>query len=58
MKLHNVIILNSVGSDDITVFRVAGGWIYTASIQGKLSQVFVPFNNEFMEKQKDPLSGR
>lgn len=45
MDLHETIILND---DEMFVTRVAGGWIYER--QKHLSNVFVPYNNEFQER--------
>ena len=39
LKLHETLDL----SEDISVFRVPGGWIY----QSPLKTIFVPYDNEF-----------
>ena len=43
MKLHEIIQISEYRS----MFRVAGGWIYQ-NRQLPMSEIFVPFNNEFM----------
>lgn len=45
MKLHDKKI-----SPEINILRVPGGWIYTIyDCEDKISSVFVPFDNGFME---------
>jgi hypothetical protein len=40
-------------SDEITIRRVPGGWIYYISYnENYVSSVFVPFNNEFMPHEQ------
>ena len=51
LKLHQALQLNN----QVEIARVPGGWVYT--IRGR--SVFVPFNDEFLEKEEeDPLKGQ
>jgi len=44
MGLHDTVFL----SEDMSILRVPGGWIYTFGIDDNVTSVFVPFSNEFV----------
>jgi len=57
MKLHEVFKVYQSCGDSITAMRVPGGWIYASCFNDRLTETFVPFNNEFMKTDKlKPLS--
>lgn len=53
LKLHECIKIttNNLGLYNIYITRVPGGWIY--KYDGKDVGVFIPFNNEFMNKDNN-----
>jgi hypothetical protein len=54
LELHQVVVLSKTDTTMVSVIRVPGGWIYRTRITHKnlitLSEVFVPFNNEYQEQ--------
>ena len=56
LKLHekSIIAENDEKDAGISAMRVPGGWIYTLIVDKVMSQIFVPFDYEFMPKAKDP----
>lgn len=48
--IYDLELNESIDVNGHTVHRVPGGWIYMTYNYGKVSSVFVPFDNEFQNK--------
>lgn len=57
MKLHEEITINKGNSGAEYCRRVAGGWLYSVLVYSDrgvaVTSTFVPFSNEFMEREEE-----